>query len=218
MAGQQIDLGKLHAAIQGLGDRQVLCMLEEAIDMLPPAQLAKLVKPFVNLAKLRPDRKARGRLLADVKAFEKASLADEYYETFNVNSKNYREKSRGTRLWIAECERLLARCVTEAGRSDPAEVGQAFEILFALLDRIDEDPDHVVFFADEGGSWQVQVDWEKVLPAWFACLAATTEPQEYVRRVVAMIEEHGSYRRDKHLAQARKVATPAQRKALRGIG
>lgn len=218
MAGRRIDLPKLHAAIQGLSDKQVLYMLEEAIDMLPPAQLIKLVKPFVGLAKLRPDSKDKGRLLTQVKAFEKASLADEYYETFNVNSKNYREKSAGMRTWIAECERLLDRCVAEAGRSDPAEVCQAFEILFALLDRIDEDPDHIVFFADEGGSWQVGVDWEKVLPAWFACLAATTEPQEYARRVVEMIEEHDSDDKDKLLAKARRVATPEQRKALRGAG
>jgi hypothetical protein len=218
MAGRQIDIAKVHAAIQGLSDTQVLYLLEEAIDMLPPAKLIKLVKPFVDVARLRPDSKARGRLLTDVRAFEKASLADEYYETFNVNSKNYREKSAGTRTWIAECERLLDRCVAEAGRSDPAEVCQAFDIIFTLLDRIDEDPDHVVFFADEGGSWQVGVNWETVLPAWFLCLSATTEPDEYVRRVTEAIEEHGSYRRDKYLVRARKVATPAQRKALRGAG
>jgi len=216
MAGGRIDLAKLHAALQGLSDRQVLYMLEEAIDMLPEAKLIKLVKAFVDPAKLRPDRRARGRLLADVKAFEKASLAGEYYETFNVNSKNYREKSRGTRVWIAECERLLDRCVAQAAAGDPAEVCQAFDIIFALLDRIDEDPDAIIFFADEGGSWQVGVDWEKVLPAWFICLSAPAEPEEYARRVVEAIEKQGSYRRDKYLAKARRVATPAQRKALRG--
>ena len=217
MAGRQIDLDKLRVAIQGLSDEQVRTIFEEAIDMLPQAQLIKLVKPFVDPARLRPDSRARGSLLADVKAFEKASLADEYYEAFNVNSKNYREKSAGTRTWIAECERLFGRCVAAVGKTDPAEVCQAFDILFALLDRIDEDPDHVIFFADEGGSWQVGVDWEKVLPAWFACLAVTTEPDEYARCVTEAIEEHGSYRREKYLAGARKVATPAQRKALRGV-
>lgn len=215
MAGRQIDLDKLRVAIQGLSDEQVRYIIEEAIDMLPQAKLIKLVKPFVDPAQLRPDRRARGRLLAEVRAFEKASLADEYYETFNVNSKNYREKSAGTRTWIAEYQRLLARCVAEAARSDPVEVGQAFDILFALLDRIDEDPDHVVFFADEGGSWQVGVDWEKVLPAWFACFAATAEPQEYVQRVRDAIAEHVDYDRANYLAKARKVATPEQRKAFR---
>jgi hypothetical protein len=44
-------------------------------------------------------------------------------------------------------------------------VCQAFEIVFGLLDHIDECQDDVVFFADEGGSCQIGFDWEKVLPA-----------------------------------------------------
>jgi hypothetical protein len=216
MAGRKIDLDKLRVAIQGLSDEQVRYILEEAIDMLSQAKLIKLVKPFVDPAQLRPDNRAGGSLLADVKAFREASLAGEYYETFNVNSKNYREKSRGTRTWIAECERLFGRCVAAVGKTEPAEICQAFDILFVLLDRLDEGDDDIIFFADEGGSWEVGVDWEKVLPAWFACLAATTEPDEYARCVTQAIEKHGSYRREKYLAGARKVATPAQRQALRG--
>lgn len=216
MADRQIDLDKLRVAIQGLNDQQVRHIFEEAIDMLPRAKLLKLVKPFVDPAQLRPDRRTRGRLLADVKAFQKASLADEYYEAFNVNSKNYREMSAGTRTWIAEYERLLDRCAAQAARSDPAEVCQAFDILFALLDRLDEDPDHVVFFADEGGSWQVGVDWGKVLPAWLTCLSTTAEPDEYARRVVETVEKYQDYNRGKLMVKARKVATPAQRQALRG--
>ena len=56
-----------------------------------------------------------------------------------------------------------------------------------------------------------------VLPAWFTCLSATVEPDEHARRVGEMIERHGSYRRDKYLARARRSATPAQRQALRGV-
>jgi len=51
--------------------------------------------------------------------------------------------------------------------------------------------------------------------AYFACLAPTTEPEEYARRVLAVIEAYDSYSKAKHLATARKIATPAQRKALR---
>jgi hypothetical protein len=217
MADRRIDLAKLRVALRGLSDRQVRYIFEEMIDVLPQAKLVKLLKPLVDPATLRPDSSAKGRLLADVKAFEKASRAGEYYEGFAVNSKNYREKSGGTRAWIAECERLLDRCTAAVGKTGPDEVCQAFDILFALLDRIDEGVDDIVFFADEGGSWQVGVNWEKVLPAWFTCLSATAGPEEYVRRVVEMIEEHGNYGRDKYLARARRIATPAQRKALRGL-
>ncbi len=217
MTDRRIDPAKLRVALQGLSDKQVRHIFEEMIDALPQAKLIKLLKPFVNPSQLRPDGTAKGRLLTDVKVFEKASRAGEYYEGFQVNSKNYMETSGGTRAWIGECRRLLDRCTAAVGKIDPAEVCRAFEIIFALLDRIDEGEDDIVFFADEGGSWQVGVNWEKVLPAWFTCLSVTTAPEDYARRVVEMIEEHGSYRRDKYLAQARKVATPAQRQALRGV-
>jgi hypothetical protein len=149
-----------------------------------------------------------------VKAFDKASRAGEYYESFSVNSKNYREVSGGTRAWIAECERLFGRCVAATGKGNPGETCGAFEMLFALLQHIDKGMDDVVFFADEGGSWQVGVDWQKVLPAWFACLSATVEPEEYAHRVVDVVDRFVKYDRDKHLTTAARKASAAQRKAL----
>jgi len=121
-----------------------------------------------------------------------------------------------------QCERLFQRSAAAVGRNDPAEVCQAFDILSALLDHLDEGRDDIVFFADEGGSWEVVVDWQKVLPAWFTCLAATAGPGAYARRVVScrvveIVDKHDEYRRDKHLAKARRIATPEQRKALRAI-
>jgi hypothetical protein len=61
------------------------------------------------------------------------------------------------------------------------------------------------------------VDWDKVLPAWFTCLSATAEPDEYAQRVTEIVKERVDYDRDKYLAKARKIATPAQREALRGL-
>ncbi|HEY5913693.1 MAG TPA: hypothetical protein VJA21_24155 [Verrucomicrobiae bacterium] len=92
----------------------------------------------------------------------------------------------------------------------------ARDILFGLLDHIDECLDDVIFFADEGGSWQVGVDWAKVLPVWFKVLSSTAEPRDYAERITAMISRHYSYGRDKMLALARRTATPEQRKALGG--
>ena len=45
---------------------------------------------------LRADAKRKGALVADLKKFEKASLAGDFYESFNVNSKNYMDRSKGT--------------------------------------------------------------------------------------------------------------------------
>lgn len=149
-----------------------------------------------------------------MRSFEKASRANEYYESSNVDSKNCREMSNGTRAWIDECGRLLDRCVQAIETGKPADVCEAIEVIFGLLRHIDEDHDDVIFFADEGGSWQVGVEWQKVLPAWFTCLAATAEPGEYARRVVDVVDRFVEYDRDKHLTTASRRASAAQRKAL----
>ncbi len=68
----------------------------------------------------------------------------------------------------------------------PAELCAAFDILFGLLDYIDQGNDDVIFFADEGGAWQVDVAWAKVLPSCFRVLSATATgclwPPARVRR------------------------------------
>jgi hypothetical protein len=212
----QIDRDKLRAEVRKLGNEYVFSMLDDAIELLPPAKLHKIAKKYVDLERLRPDAEeaTRPSLLADVKRFEKASLAGEYYESFGVNSKNYTQKSAGTSAWIAEYLRLLDSCVINAKRSNPAEVREAMDILFDLLNHIDKGHDDVIFFTDEGGSWQVGVDWAKVLPVWFKVLSATAEPEEYSNRITALLSCHYSYGRDKMLAIARRTAKTQQRKAL----
>jgi hypothetical protein len=87
-------------------------------------------------------------------------------------------------------------------------------MIFAVLRHIDEGQDDIVFFADEGGSWQVGVDWRKVFPAWFGCLSQRTEPEEFASTVVATVDAFEAHSRGTYFATARKIATAAQRKAL----
>jgi hypothetical protein len=212
----QIDRDKLRAEVRKLGNEYVFFMLDDAIELLPRAKLHKLAKKYLDLKRLRPDAEpaTSPSLLADARRFEKASLAGEYYESFGVNSKNYTQQSAGTSAWIAEYLRLFDRCVINAKKSNPVEVREAMDILFGLLNHIDKGNDDVIFFADEGGSWQVGVDWAKVLPVWFKVLSATAEPQEYAERITALLSCQYRYGRDKMLAIARRTATTHQRKAL----
>jgi hypothetical protein len=211
-----IDRDKLRAAVRKLGHEDVYYMLDDAIDLLPPARLHQIVKKYLDVKSLRPDNetKAKVSLLAAVKAFDKASRAGEYFESFMVNSRNCTEQSAGTTAWIADYRRLMDRCVAEEKKGSPAEVREAFDCLFGLLDCIDEGNDDVVFFADEGGAWQVGVDWERVLPAWFKVLSATASSGEYAERITALLDRHYNYGRDKMLAVARKTATFEQRNGL----
>src|SRR5512147_1938496 len=99
----QIDRDKLRAAVRKLGNEYVFYMLDDAIELLPPAKLYKIAKKYLDLKRLRPDKEkaTKSSLLTDVKRFEKASLAGEYYESFFVNSKNHTQQSAGTSAWIA---------------------------------------------------------------------------------------------------------------------
>lgn len=68
--------------------------------------------------------------------------------------------------------------------------------------------------ADEGGSWEVGVDWASVLPAWFRVLSATVGPAECAQRIATTLRCHYDQGRVKMLAVARRIATPTQRLAL----
>ena len=212
----QLDRDKLRAEVRKLGSEYDFYMLDDAIGLLPMAKLHKIAKKYIDLKRLRPDaeKATRPNLLSDVNRFEKVSLAGEYYESFDVNSRNCTQQSTGTSAWIADYLRLLDRCVFNAKQSNPAEAREAMDILFGLLNHIDEGHDDDIFFADEGGSWQVGVDWAKVLPVWFKVLSATAAPEEYAGQITALISRHYRYGRDKMLAIARRIATPDQRKAL----
>jgi hypothetical protein len=199
-----------------MGSEYIFYMLDDAIRLLPETKLCKMIKDYLNPAELCPDGAEKG-LLGDVKAFQEASLSGRYYKALAVDSKNYTEKSSGTLAWTADCRRLLDRCAARTTKQDVAEVRKAFEIIFGLLDHIAEGEDDVLFFADEGGSWAVGVNWEKMLPAWFRILSATAEPVEYAQRIDSILKRHYAYGRVKMLAVARKIATPAQRQVLSKI-
>jgi hypothetical protein len=82
------------------------------------------------------------------------------------------------------------------------------------LNQIDNEPDKILFFADESGSWQVAVDWARVLPVWFKVLSVTAEPEEYAERITTLLSAHYRYGRKEMLVIARGTATADQRKAL----
>jgi len=153
------------------------------------------------------------KLLSEVRLFHKASLCSEYYESFNVNSKNYMNLSSGTEKWIRQCNSFFNRCVSES-RHSYVSTREILSILFELLRHIDEGYDDIVFFADEAGSWQVGVDWDKILPVWFRCLSETANSDEFSKESIRVIDDFVNYDRKKFLIIAHKKATTEQSKML----
>jgi len=210
-----IELGKLRGCLRTLRDEDVFLMLDDAIERLTAEDLEQVVSPFLDLERLRPSGAMLGSadLIDQVRAFANESNAGDYYESFDVASRNYTKLSRGTLAWIATCCRLFDRCVAEVGRGDASEVLAAMNVLFGLVETIDE-RDDILFFADEGGSWLVGIDWKQVLPAWIQLLAARSGAVEFA---AAVVDRHGRlppHARVGFLELAESMATPAQAAAL----
>ncbi len=219
-----IDYPKLHNTIRKLRRDELSELLIRATEQLPKTRLPKVFAGIIDLDEITTTGKntngnkpttnnTQSELLTEVEHFHTTSLAGQYYESFRVNSRNFMEKSEGTEEWIHECNRLFKRCISEAKQSHKTTC-KALAMLIELLLEIDECKDNIIFFADEAGSWQVNVDWDKVLPVWFTCLAKTAEPTEFAKKSLSIIKHFVDHDRKKFLAIARKKATAEQRKAL----
>ena len=56
----QIDRDKLYAAVRKLGNEYVFYMLDDAIELLPPAKLEKLARKYFDAKQLRAGHGASG--------------------------------------------------------------------------------------------------------------------------------------------------------------
>ncbi len=217
MSRGKVDIEKLRVAIRRMSRDSLFIVVERAIEITPRAKLRQLIGDLVPLDELTEGKRGAAPLLGEIRKFHDASLRGEYYDGFDVNSKNFMEKSEGTEEFIAEFERLLTKCIRAADKGPRAPACEAFELLFALLRRLDHDPDSVVFFADEAGSWQVGVDWREALRAYFRCLADGSSGKDFARQVDRAITDFADQERPRHLAAARRVANAEQKAVIRRL-
>jgi hypothetical protein len=185
---EAVDLEKLRVALRQMGQGHLLMVAERAIEIVSNAEPGALVGDVVRLP-LRVDGDAAAPLLDEVRKFHDASMRGDYYDSFQVNSKNCMGKSKGTDAFTAGFERLTGMCVCSAAKGSHASVREAFDLLFALLRRLDEHPDTVAFFAGEAGSWQMGVDGRAVLSAYFRCLADCTSGEDFTHEAARVISD-----------------------------
>jgi len=88
-----------------------------------------------------------------------------------------------------EADLLLDRCVAEAETLEPGEVCSAYELLFDLLREIDRCERDIVFWADEGGTWNFMIPWTRVLLPYFRSLTKVMSPPERERRARVVLDE-----------------------------
>ncbi len=216
MLTMPIDISLLRESIRTeLEIEELLSLLDRAIELIPQERLPELIEGFFDPDLLSVDQLSEHPLLEDVLDFHSDSLAGLYYDDFEVNSKNFLNLSRGTINWIAEYKRLLNRCIQESSQGEPDQIRQAFDLLFNLLDKVDECRDDIIFFADEAGAWQVGVEWDELLPCYFKVLAAVAQPQEYAECAIKIVKSHANYNSDNYFKLALEVAKRPQQKVLK---
>lgn len=170
---------------------QLLVLFSRALRVVPPACLEQIFRDHAHPHEVGDAHHVeRPRLLDAVQEFVGAARRGDYYQDFRVNSHNCTEKSGATQTFEATLDLLFDRCVEDAVGGEPAEVVAAYELLLDLLREIDRfDRDDIVFFADEGGTWQFGLNWKRILPPYIRCLAKVLEGNAFERRAEAVIEE-----------------------------
>ena len=116
-----IDLLKLRRRLRVQRKDMIFAMLEGALNLLSQAELEQLIGPYMLLDEFRVEDPAKrvntpSRLRIAVEEFAEASRRGDYFESFNVNSKNYTEQSNGTVAWNAGLGRMLDQCVAYSSR------------------------------------------------------------------------------------------------------
>jgi hypothetical protein len=212
-----IDIKALRKQIRNRMDTEdLLTLLDRAIIIIPPDRLPELLEDYFDLDEIiLADDAVKLSLLAEVSKFSQESLAKVYYDSFDVNSRNHMDKSRGTINWIDEFLTMMERCITESTTADPTEVIQSFDLLISLLQELDDDCDSIIFFADEAGSWQVWSNWEELIPPYCQALSTIAKPKEYAQTIFDLIKRNDRREFDQHLRQALQIANTAQKKALK---
>ena len=217
MSRRPTDLEALRRTLRRLPRGNLLIIAQRAAELVAPSKLEALLGNFVLLKEFAQTSAVPVSVLDEVRRFHADVMSGEYYEAFDVNSKNSTQTSNGTQAFIAEFDRLAAKYIRVTKTEPRAAVRQAFELLFDLLGKVGQFDDDIIFFADEGGSWAIGVDWRSVLPAYFRCVAETVDATEYVLLVDQVITKYCNYERPRHLKAAMRVATAAQKAALRAL-
>jgi hypothetical protein len=211
-----IDFNAVRAELRAMDRGSLLIIAERAIELMPAmAPLQVLLGDFMHLTALPADAgNASAPLQDEVRVFCDAAMTGEYYETVEINNRGRQEQSGGTDAFIAEFHRLLNKCIGAAGQEAPSGVDGSFALLFGLLRQIDEGNHDVLFFADEGSSSDVGVNWRTALPAYFSYLARTSSPKDFARTVGEAIADFASHDGPRYWDVARNVASDEQRIAL----
>jgi hypothetical protein len=172
-------------------DREALLVVLIRVLSTAPAGAVRGTFPDYRLTCLedRQDPTEGKTLTQAVQEFCESAKRGDYYQELWLGARHSSMKSSKTEEFGALLTLLFDGCVAEAESGDSAEVCKAYELLFDLLRDIDRCETDIVFWADEPGTWQLGVDWTRVLSPYFRCLRSIVTLQEFGERANAVIGE-----------------------------
>lgn len=183
----RIDRERLWGATRGLQRGALLQLLQRALEQVPAEQLEHVLGDHFTAGEVgAPAGEAAPALRAEVEQLCELAEAGVFYEVIPYRG---REQSRGTQEFAARFNALLQRCASEPSSACARDLRVSIEALLGLLRAIDEGRKDIVYFTDEGGSWQLRTLWARVLPRYFECLARTSSEGEYRSAVEAALHD-----------------------------
>ncbi|HCF56999.1 MAG TPA: hypothetical protein DFS52_03255 [Myxococcales bacterium] len=209
----EIDRDKARTEVRKLGGVGLRVWLDRAMDLLPDEAFPELIADYVHLCDVLADETTHPDLLRNIREFHRDGMACRFYQDFRANSRNCMEMSRGTEIFIAEHLRLVRECLRAEQAGDLETAAEGLELLIDLMRAIDRG-DEIIFFADEAGSWQVPVMWDRVLPAWFRSLSPRMDAHPWAETVVDALNDFAACEMAEILEAARHAGTAEQRAAL----
>jgi hypothetical protein len=214
MTRRAIDLTGVRRELRALPRGRLLLIAERTAELISNAKLETLLADFFAINEIETASLAPASLLDEVRTFHSASLGGQFHEELPIHFNNTTDRSTGSDAFIAEFDRLIRHCIRAAKTAPLLAVREAFELLFDVLRHIDKGNDDIIFFADEGGSGEVGVDWRSVFPVYFRCVAKSASAHVFVQVVDQVIRDFADFERPTHLQVARRVANTDQKAAM----
>lgn len=181
-------------SLNKLKKAELIALAEAALSRLPADERAELITTFLPAARRSPAR-ARpaapdpSAFLAEVERFVEDSLAGRYWGfTGKKNERGFYETPEATDRWCRQAEKLCTDALRLARDGEDQAVASGLELLLDLFDK-SQDGSHDIVFAEEWGiDWEVHVDFEKLLRAFFTALARSASPEEFAQRATTIAE------------------------------
>ena len=178
-------------SIRTLERERLLILLARTLDRMTTNDLEALLADHERGTSTPTASRRDGSLVEVVEHFCEEARSGTYFQEWWAKGKygSYIPSPK-TEEFGAKTTLLLHLCVAEAKEGNPKEVCAAYEMILGLLEEIDRfDRDDIVFWADEPGTWQLGIDWVRVIPPYLRCLAKVLPPKEFGEMASVLMDQ-----------------------------